>query len=236
MPTELNTSMSQHTTEKIDAEHRAIHHPAEASTADIAAALEGQCLQDVTTFQSLEAVCQRTREKNQKRKQADLGRKDERLEDGDRVTLHAGFHNQPELPPHWAITRLDRAEQPHRDFDDWCETGTALIRATATFHRVDSDPVREHVVDVTVTDYSPASEGPQTATIEKEQQQYTDEDDLPGSMTVIDREPEDPPANWPQSERVWLNDLIDKHGPLVEPVYHLDAGTEADDRAGGSTF
>lgn len=224
MPTELNTHMTQHTTDRIDAAHRAIHHPDEAAKSDIAAELDGQCLQDVATLQSLEPICHRTREKNEKRRMAGLGREDEHLKDGDRVTLHAVFCDDPELPAHWAITRLDRAEHPHRDFVDWVESGTALVRAEATFHRVDNDPTREHVVDVTVTDHSPTAHGPNRSKMDRERQQYVDDsDEHPDGMTVIDRPPEEPPANWPQPEREWLDGLVDDYGPLERQSYEIDS-------------
>jgi hypothetical protein len=84
---------------------------------------------------------------------------------------------------------------------------------------------RYHIVDVTVTERSRADAGPDQSVIDKRQQQYVVDDPAVDDAVVIDRDPEDPPAHWPQLDREWLNDLIDSKGPLAEqtPFFPHDA-------------
>jgi len=217
--------MTPRTPTRIDPTNPANIDPDECTVEGIEAALEGRKLLDTELLQKVDPVCHRTEEKNIKRRKAGVELKDAQLNEGDRVTVHAVFDDAPDgkQPPHWHITRVDRADHPQVDFDKCIQTGVALVRVQARIHV--STEGTHHLVDVDVTDRSKSDEGPEQSVVDRRQQQYVDDSgDHPDDMAVITPDAEDPPANWPPEDRAWLNDLIDNHGPLEMPVYHLDAG------------
>lgn len=211
------------TADQIEATYRADHYPDDCTTDHIETALDGRRLQDVSISQSVDGVCRRCEEKNQKRRMAGVSPHDERLYDGDRVTLHAVHRDDDDDPlqrPHWLITSISHAQHPRLDFDDVITSGTALVRARASiFERQDG---RMHVIDVDIQQRSTTTEGPEQSLVDERQQQFIDDDpDLP-DMTVIDLPADEPPASWPQLDRDWLDRLVDEHGTLEVPTY--DAG------------
>jgi hypothetical protein len=216
------------TPDRIDATYRANHYPDDAPTDAIATALEGRSLIDVAISQDVDNLCRRCEEKNEKRRMADVDVVNPALEDGDRVTFHAIHQDEDDTlhDPHWLITAVSHAQHPRLDFADVITSGTALIRARATMH--ERQDGRLHVVDVDITHRSKTPAGPDQSVVDQRQQQYIDDDpDLPDDMTVIDRDPEDPPASWPELDREWLDQLIIDHGPLSMPTYAVSAPAAA---------
>jgi len=223
-------TQSQDEADRIDATHRANHYPDDAPTRAIATALDGRSLIDVSISQDVDPVCRRCEEKNEKRRMAGIDLADPALDDGDRVTFHA-IHRDDDDPlqrPHWLITSVSHAQHPRLDFDDVITSGTALVRARATMHeRPDG---RLHVIDVDITNRSKTAAGPDQSVVDERMQAFVDDSDChPDGMTVIDRDPSDPPATWPELDRQWLADLAESHGPLSMPTYSADPASAAAD-------
>lgn len=211
--------MTQHTTDEIDAEQQANHHPDDCSTSEIATALEGRCLFDRALIQDVDPVCRRCEEKNKKRRMAEVDGADPELEDGDRVVFHAIHEDDDDglRPPHWHIRPMYHADHPQVDFADAVVSGTALVRARGTIHESETD---NYVVDVEVTHRSRTDAGPEQSVIDKRREEFVDDSpEHPDDMTVIDQDPEDAPVHWPDKEREWLRDFIDEHGPLTGSPY-----------------
>jgi len=230
--------MTQHTADQIDAEQQANQHPNDCSTDAIATALDGRCLLDRPLLQDIDPICRRCDEQNKKRRMAGVDVADPQLQDGDRVVFHA-VHvvDDDELrPPHWNLRPMHHADHPQPDFEDCISAGTAIVRACATIHET---PTEYYVVDVDVTHRSPTDAGPDQSVIEQRRQQFVDDsDEHPDDMTVIDPDPEDAPAHWPDEDRDWLRDLIDEHGPLTGTPYPTDmigsGSVDIDADCGGS--
>jgi hypothetical protein len=214
-------TQSQDTADRIDATHRANHYPDDAPTGAIATALEGRRLHDPQLLQKFDGICSRCEEKNDKRRMADVSIQDPSLNDGDAVTIHATHTVDDDglREPHWHIRGIEHTYHPQTPFDHVITSGTSLVRARCDLYERDG---RYHIVDVDVTERSRADDGPDRSVVEQRRQQYVDDSDAhPDDMTVIDRDPEDPPADWPQLDREWLNDLIETHGPLTKPQTHI---------------
>lgn len=223
--------MTQHTTDQIDAEEQANHHPDDCSTDAIATALDGRCLFDRALIQDVDPICRRCEEKNEKRRMAGVDAADPQLDDGDRVVFHA-IHMADDdglRPPHWHIRPMHHADHAQPDLEDCVSAGTALVRARGTIHETPTD---HYVVDVDVTDRSRTDAGPDQSVIDERRQQFVDDsDEHPDDMTVIDPDPEDAPAHWPDADRDWLRDLTDQHGPLTGspyPSYDIPVSDEID--------
>jgi hypothetical protein len=221
------------TADRIDATHRARNYPDDCSLDAIATALEGRELYDVQLLQKIDPICRRCEEKNQKRRMAGVDLADPQLNDGDRVTMHAihVIDDDGMRPPHWNIRSVSHAQHPQRDFADCIERGTALVRARATIHTAPDG--EQHIIDVDVTNRSPSDQGPDQSVVEQQMEEFVDDSDAhPDGMTVIDRDPEDAPARWPQSERDWLDSLIESHGPLQMQTYSIEHPGPADPNPG----
>jgi hypothetical protein len=213
-------TQSQDTADRIDATQQANQHPDDATKTEIATALEGRRLHDPQLLQKFHGICRRCEEKNDKRRMAGVDQVDPTLNDGDAVTIHA-IHTVDDdglREPHWHIRNAIHTQHPQTPFDDVITSGTALVRARATMHKSDG---RYHIVDVTVTERSRTDAGPDQSVIDERQQQYVVDDPAVDDAVVIDRDPEDPPADWPQLDREWLNDLIDSEGPLTKQTTHI---------------
>jgi len=216
------------TAARIDAADRANEHPDDCPPDAIATALEGRKLYDAQLLQKVDAVCRRCEEKNQKRRMAGVDLVDVHLDDGDRITLHAvhTVDDDAMRPPHWHIRGVSHVQHPRLDFAKCIEKGTALVRARATIHKSPSGEL--HIIDVDVENRSATDAGPDRSVVDRRQQEFVDDSDVhPDGMTVIDRDPEDAPAAWPELERSWLDDLIDEHGPLEESLYSASLGDDA---------
>jgi len=227
--------MTQNTAERIDARHRANEHPDDCSLDAIATALEGRSLDDAQLLQRVDPICRRCDEKNEKRRMAGVEPVDSRLADGDRVTLHAAHcvDDDGMRPPHWHILSVSHLQHPQIEFADSVQKGESQIRAHATIHEAPGG--EHHIVDVDVREHSPAADGPEQSVVDRRQQEFVDDSDAhPDGMIVIDRDPEDAPAHWPLLERAWLENLIDKHGPLEIPTYSLEHPSPGDANPWGS--
>jgi len=212
------------TADEIDAAYRANNHPNDCSEASVATALDGRVIFDTDLLQKVDAVCRRCEEKNKKRRMAGVAPVDAGLADGDRVTVHATHVVDDDglRPPHWHINSISHVTHQQPDFGGVVESGTTLVRAQATIHK--SPGGAAHIVDVEVADRSPESAGPERSVVSRRQEEYVDENDAtPAGTVVVDRGPHDAPASWPEVDREWLDDLVESHGPLSEPVYHMGA-------------
>ena len=227
-------TQTQNTADRIDATHRANQHPDDASKAEIATALEGRRLHDPKLLQKFHGICSRCDEKNDKRRMAGVDQVDPSLNDGDAVTIHATHTVDDDglREPHWHIRGVLHTHHPLLPFDDVITSGTALVRARCELHKQDQ---RYHIVDVEVTKRSRTDAGPDRSAVEQRRQQYVDDsDEHPDDMTVIDRDPEDAPAHWPQLDREWLDDLIASNGPLTDQVYQITVDPPAGRQGGPS--
>jgi hypothetical protein len=221
---------SQTTAERIDATHQANQHPDDASKSEIATALEGRRLHDPQLLQKFDGICARCDEKNDKRRMAGVDPVDPSLDHGDAVTIHA-IHTDDDdelRAPHWHIRGVLHTHHPQVSFDNVITSGTSLVRARCELHKQDQ---RYHIVDVEVTERSRTDAGPDQSVVEQRRQRFVDHsDEHPDDMMVIDRDPEDPPAHWPQLDREWLIDLIASKGPLTEQVYQITVDPPAGDQ------
>ena len=202
-----------HDTDPDDAAERANRNPDDASTADIEAVLRGQQL--FTHLQRIDG-CRRCQEMNTKRGYAGVDRVDETFQDGDEVTVHAVHADAHFAGPFWRITAVDHRRHPQIPFEDAVQSGTDIVRAHARVHGVSG---RQHLLDVDVVDRSPRGDGPQQSRVgQREQQHIVDED----GATVLEIPPDEPPANWPDADRQWLQELVDERGPLEVPTTGVD--------------
>jgi hypothetical protein len=153
---------------------------------------------------------------NEKREMAGVDPVDAQLKDGDTVTAHAIHMAKDDdglREAHWHLTRCNHGHHEQLDFEDVVQAGTALARVRAKIHEAPDG--RLHLVDVTAVNASPRPNGPQQSTVEKRQQKHVDDSDRhPDDAVVIDRHPEEPPADWPAETREWLAELVAEHGPL----------------------
>jgi hypothetical protein len=213
------------TADSIDATHRANEHPDDCSTASIAAALDGRKLFNPQLRQTVVPICRRCEEKNSKRQMAGVDIVSPEVTHGDRVTVTA-IHvadDDRRRPPHWNIRSVSHISHPQVNFADCIQQGTSLVRAHATIHTApDGDA---YIIDVDVTGRSTSSEGPSQSVVDARQEQFIDDSgEYPAHMNVIDRDPEDAPASWPEAEREWLHNLVEAHGPLEMPVFSVEEG------------
>ena len=210
-----------HDTDPDDAAERANRNPDDASTADIEAVLRGQQL--FTHLQRIDG-CRRCQEMNTKRGYAGVDRVDETFQDGDEVTVHA-VHADADAHfagPFWRITAVDHRRHPQLPFEDTVQSGTDIVRAHARVHDVSG---QQHLLDVDVVERSPKDDGPQQSRVDKREQQHIVEGDgdvHPQGMEVIENDPDEPPAHWPDEDRQWLQKLVDERGPLEVPTYSIE--------------
>ena len=212
------------TADQIDATHRANRYPDDAPLPSIAAALEGQPLVDAEIPQNLKPQCDRCIEKNTKRELAGVQTTDEQLRHGDRVTVFAVHRDRddPTDRAYWELAGLMHAEHDQLDFEDVITAGTALVRADATMHeRPDGELF---VVDVEVKNRSKTAAGPDESRVGQRREQYLTPGSEPEDIPLLDRPAEAPPADWPESDRRWLERLVEEHGPLSHPTYHVAEG------------
>lgn len=204
---------------------RANRIPDDASTDDIAAALRGRRLFDVQLAQKIDG-CRRCQEKNIKRRYAGVDLVDQTLEDDDAVTVHAAHTDSGHAGPHWLITSAEHRHHDQLPFEDVASSGTDLVRAHARVHATEN----KHILDIDIVERSPRGEGPEQSTIEKQWQQYID-DDAGTAATVINRNADEPPAHWPEEDRQWLQQLADAH-TLEVPTYDIAEDDPSDANPG----
>lgn len=202
-----------------EATERANRYPDDADAADIEAALRGRRLFKPRLGQKIDG-CRRCQEKNTKRHFAGVDRVDATFDDGDDVTIHA-VHDSASAGagPHWLITAAAHREHPQLPFDDVASRGTDLVRAHARIRERE----HTHIVDVDVIERSPMDAGPATSVVEQREQEHID-DGAPMDAVVIDRDPDDAPAHWPDADRQWLDKLASTF-ELQMPTF--DVGEQA---------
>ena len=191
-----------HDTDPDDAAVRANRNPADASTADIEAALEERRL--FSHWQRIDG-CRRCQEKNQKRRHAGINTVDYTFDDGDDVILHAVHRDGSDITDeHWLVTAAEHREHPQLPFEDAISQGTDLVRARACVR--ERDDGRMHFVDVDIFERSRAGDGPSQSVVGRRQQSQI-VDDGPDDMNVIEIDPDEAPAHWPDGDRQWLRKL-----------------------------
>lgn len=150
---------------------------------------------------------------------------------GDCVQVHAVRRDDLCGDAHWTAAAVHHRHHPQRPFADGVVHGTDQARAHARIHVTDEN---KHIVDIDVVDVSPSDDGPQTSPIQRDRQQFVDDqsDSHPDQVDVLDRGPSEPPAHWPDVERDWLRQLQADHGPLEIPHVHLGVSGDLDDGSG----
>jgi len=191
-----------HNTDANDAADRANRNPTDAATADSEAALEGP----IFTHRQRIDGCRRCQEKNQKRRYAGIDTVSTTFDDGDDVILHAVHRDASDITDeHWLVTSAAHRDHPQVPFDDMARRDANQVRAHARV--LDRDDEREkRFVDVDVVERSRSGDGPAKSVVGRREQSQID-DDAPDGMTVIDIDPDEAPASWPDEERHWLQKL-----------------------------
>lgn len=203
-----------------------------SNTADaIAADLRGE-LYDPGRIQKING-CGRCQAKNHRRRCANgISPVDDAstFDDGDDVLINAVRRDDLWDKTHWVASGVHHRHHPQRPFADGVVHGTDQARAHARIHITDEN---KYIVDIDVVDVSPSDDGPQTSPIQRDRQQFVDDqsDSHPDQVNVLDRGPSEPPAHWPDVEREWLRQLQADHGPLEIPHTHLGI-SRVDDMSG----
>lgn len=203
-----------------DAAEQANRTPDDATTDDIAAALEGRQLFDAHLGQKIDG-CRRCEEKNTKRRYAGVDLVDETFDDGDAVTIHAVHRESEYAGAYWLMTAVEHIQHPQLPFDDIVSQGTALVRARA---RVHDTAQGRYIVDVDVARRSRTDRGPASSAVDERQQSYIagdDDDRHPTDVDIIEHGTDDPPAHWPELDQQWLQQLSDAH-TLEVPTYSIE--------------
>jgi len=197
-------------------EQRARYDPTEATDADVEQALEGLPLFNMRRNQMIDFECRRCRQKNQKRRYADVAQRDNKnIVDGDPVTIHADHYTDTVLnEQYWRVTHLDHRGHPYKSLTEHAVADMHIVRAHATIQVVDAKDVRADrsghdavVTDVSIQERSKKGEGKLR--------------DPPSDVERPGRT--DPPSDWPDETVEWFDQLKAEHD-IAEPSHRIESG------------
>lgn len=195
---------------EIDTTHPANRSPADATTEQIADALDGRLLFNRLLLMKFDGRCRRCEDKNSRRRAFGVEPERERIADGEEVSFFAYYNNDRDLDSapdgYWRISKVIHADHPLVPFEYVTHDAHPQVRGKANVDVVEGEGHR--ITNVAIEERSPLGEGGENPVVEQRQQEYVTDgtDDHPEGVIAIP--PDEPEPTWPRPERQWLDELV----------------------------